>query len=216
MWIIPHRIVTPKVLWIVGEIVFQSIFMFFEKFLLDFHVISDLYMITLPISLHPNSSKVNILHNQIIKIKRLILFSTITGSYSHFYELSTDGRFSNPASNSWSHVTFSSHVFLVSFNLELSLNLSSSFTSLILLKSVGQVFLEMFLNLRLSGIFSRLNSGYSFWVKIPQKWDCVLDSVAQPAVDHHLIAGDVNFNWLRWYRLGFFTVVTIFPVLINR
>lgn len=140
MWIIPHRIVTPKVLWIVCEIVFQSIFMFFEKFLLDFHVISDLYMITLPISLHPNSSKVNILHNQIIKIKRLILFSTITGSYSHFYELSIDGHFSNPASNSWSHVTFSSHVFLVFFNLELSLNLSSSFTSLILLKSVGQVF----------------------------------------------------------------------------
>lgn len=215
----PHRVVTLKVLRTICKIVLQYIFMFFEKCLPDFHIISDLYMIAFPIPLHPNSPKVNILHNQIIKIKRLILFSTVTGSYSHFYGLSIDCRFSHPASNSWSHVTFSSHICLVSFNLGLSLNLSSSFTSLTLLKSVGHIFWAMFLNLRLSDIFSWLNSGYSFWVKIPQKWYCVLFSVAHqdvPAVDHHLVTGNVNFSCLRWYLLGFFTVVTIFPVLINR
>lgn len=182
MWVMPQRIVTPKVLRTVCKNVLQSIFMCFEKCLFDFHIISDLYMTAFPIPLHPNSPKVNILHNQIIKIKRLILFCTITGSYSHFYELSIDCHFSHPASNSWSHVTFSSHICLVSYNLELSLNLSLSFTFLTLLKRVGQVFWAMFLNLRLSDIFSWLNSGYSFWVKIPQKWDCVLFSVAHQDV----------------------------------
>lgn len=112
----------------------------------------------------------------------------------------------------WSewHIACICHVPLVYFNLWWFLSLSLTFLTLTLLKSTGQLFCKMSLNLGLSHISSRLDSGYALLTRISHKWYCVL-SIASYQVAHNLSFSTYNGNFDPWLKKRFWDYVISFP-----
>lgn len=77
----------------------------------------------------------------------------------------------------------------MSLNLEQVIHLSLSFMTLKFLKSTNQLFCRMSLNSGFSAVSSRLDSGHTYLVALPQKW-YVLTIWTCP------ITGGVNFEHL--------------------
>lgn len=112
----------------------------------------------------------------------------------------------------WSewHIACICHVPLVYFNLWWFLSLSLTFLTLTLFKSTGQLFCKMSVNLGLSHISSRLDSGYALLTRISHKWYCVL-SIASYQVAHNLSFSTYNGNFDPWLKERFWDYVISFP-----
>lgn len=125
--------------------------------------------------------------------------------------------------NPGSRAAFLYQVFWISSNLEQHLALPLTDTILMFLKSIGQCFGRMSLNLGLSPVISRLDLDYAFLAGIPQQWRCVLLNVSR--ITKYLLTHLINTNsdmlvlvliiQLRCCLPGFSTEMYSFSFVIN-
>ena len=133
--------------------------------------------------------------------------------HSTFITFSTNILFSVPGSNSGFYTEFSCQISSVFSNLWQFLSPGLSFMILTLLKSTGQLFCIISLNLGLSDVFLLLDWRYGPLAGTPQKWvpfQCII-----------LEGDDVNMScywWrnlhhLKWYLPGFSSIKLLFSPL---
>ena len=151
-------------------------------------------------NLYPASHNVNTLYNNdtFTKINTVTLLLVELQTLLWFHQFFHWCTFSVLGSNAGCHTAFTCYSSLVSSNLWQFLSLLLCFTTLALLKSIGQLFHTMSLNLALSDVVSRLDCGFTLRRRMPQRQTSLLSTSYQGVHDisTRFITGDVNFGLL--------------------